>query len=141
MYNDDNKRQDVLNGKVTIGLVNDNDGTIVLNPAYRTNNDEFKYYRSRILAAINPTYSKFSQQKCRDLLSDIYSVTDKAFGLLVIYNKHQVWKDQEEMKRQGNKGKTIKKRKRFCSGNSRNRKGWSDTGMKLFSSLCRQVEI
>ena len=45
-----------------------------------------------------------------NLLGDIYSVTDEAFGLLVIYNKHQVWKDQEETKRQGNKGQTIKKR-------------------------------
>ena len=106
----------------TIGLVSDNDSTIVLNPAYRTDNDEFKYYISWIVAAINLTCTKFSQRKCRDLLSDIHSVTDKAFGLLVIYNEHQVWKDQEEMKRQGNKGKTIKKRKRFCSGNSGNRK-------------------
>ena len=55
----------------TIGLVNDNDGTIVLNPAYRTNNDEFKYYISRILATINPTCIKFSQQKCRDLMSEM----------------------------------------------------------------------
>ena len=45
------------------------------------------------------------------------------------------------MKRQGNKGKTIKKRKGFCSGNSGNRKGLSDTSMQLFSSLCCQVEI
>ena len=44
------------------------------------------------------------------------------------------------IKRQRNKGKTIKKRKRFCSGNSRTRKRWSDNCMKLFSLLCRQVE-
>ena len=66
---------------------------------------------SLIFAVMNLAYTKFSQQKCRDLLSDIYSVTDKAFGLLVIYNTHQVWKDKEEMKRQGNKGNTIKQRK------------------------------
>ena len=141
-----NSTDDNANNKVldtfpagTIGFVNDDNGTIVLNPKYRTVINEFHYYISRMLAAIFPTYTTFSQQKSRDLLSDIYSVTDKAFGLLVIYNKHQVWKDQEEMKRQGNKGKTIKKRKRFCSGNSGNRKGWPDTGMKFFSLLCHQV--
>ena len=60
----------------TIRWVNDNDGTIVLNSAYRTDNNEFKYYISQRLAAINPTCTKFSQRKCMDLLSGIYSVTD-----------------------------------------------------------------
>ena len=75
------------------------------------------------------------------MLSDIYNVIDKAFGLLVICNKHQVWKDQEVMKIQGNKRKRIKKRKQLCLGNNGNRKGWSNTGMELFSLLCRQVDI
>ena len=74
----------------TIGLVTDNNGAIVLNPEYRSNNTEFHYYINRIMAAINPTCSKFSQRKCRDLISEIYSITDEAFGLLVIYNEHQV---------------------------------------------------
>ena len=82
--NANNKVPEIFQG--TIGLVNDDNGTIVLNPAYRIDNNEFKYYTSQILAAINPTCTKFSLQKCRDLLSDICSVTDEAFGLLVIYN-------------------------------------------------------
>ena len=56
------------------------------------------------------------------MLSDMYSVTDEAFGLLVIYNKHQVWKDQEEMKRQRNKEKTIKKRKKSAQETEETRK-------------------
>ena len=92
------------------------------------------------MAAINPTYSKFSQRKCRDLISEIYSITDEAFGLLVIYNEHQVWMDQEEMKMNGDKGKMIKKRKCFCSGNSGSKLGWLDTGLDLFNSLCHQIK-
>ena len=104
-YNANDKVPDTFPG--TIVLVKDGNGTIVvLNPDQRTDTNEFHYYMSRIPAATNLTYTKFSQQKCRDLLGDIYSVTDKAFGLLVIYNQHQVWKDQEETKRQENKGKT-----------------------------------
>ena len=124
----------------TIGLVTDDKGAIVINPEYRSDNTEFHYYINRIMAAINPTCSKFSQRKCRDLISEIYSITDEAFGLLVIYNEHQVWMDQEEMKMNGDKGKMIKKRKRFCSGNSGSKQGWSDTGLDLFNSLCHQIK-
>ena len=91
----DNSTEDNANDKVpdtfpgTIELVTDDKGDIVINPEYRSNNTEFHCYISRIMAAINPTYSKFSQRKCRDLISEIYSITDEAFGLLVIYNEHQ----------------------------------------------------
>ena len=124
----------------TIGLVTDDKGAIVINPEYRSDNTEFHYYINRIMAAINPTYRKFSQRKCRDLISEIYSITDEAFGLLVIYNEHQVWMDQEEMKMNGDKGKMIKKRKRFCSGNSRSKQGWPDTGLDLFNSLFHPIK-
>ena len=89
-----NSADDNANSKVTdsfpgtIGLVNKDNDTIVLNPKYRTVINEFHYYISRMLAAIFPTYTTFSQQKSRDLLSDIYSVTDEAFELLFIYNKY-----------------------------------------------------
>ena len=49
--------------------------------------------------------------KCRELISDIYSVTDKAFGLLVIYNEHHVWKEQEVMQQNGRKGTMILNKK------------------------------
>ena len=44
-----------------------------------------------------------------------------------------------KMKRQENKGKTLKKRNWFCSGSSGNKKGWLDAGITLFSLLCCQV--
>ena len=45
----------------TIGVVNDEYGTIVLNPDYRSDTDELHYYTiSQILAAINLTYTKFN---------------------------------------------------------------------------------
>ena len=62
-----------------------------------------------MLSAINPTYNKFGQKKCRELISDIYSVTDEAYELLVIYNEHHMWKEQEVMTQYGVKGTMIKK--------------------------------
>ena len=64
-----------------------------------------------MLSSINPTYNKFGHKKCRELIGDIYSVTDEAYGLLVIYNKHHVWKKQKVIKRNGVKDAMIKKQK------------------------------
>lgn len=143
----DTSTEDNADGKVpdtfpgTIALVHDKKGDIVLNERYRTDNEDFEYYIHRVLPAINPTNSKFNQRKCKDLISKIYSISDEAFGLTVIYNEYQVWKDQEEMKKRGEKGKMIKKRKRFCSGKSGDKQGWSDEGYSIFNSLCHQVQV
>ena len=79
----------------TIGLFSDNKGKIILNPGYRSNNDKFDYFINQMQSAMNLTYNKFGHKKCRELISDIYSVTNEAYGLLVIYNEHHVWKEQE----------------------------------------------
>eukprot|EP00957_Ditylum_brightwellii_P199311 15192447-Ditylum_brightwellii.AAC.1 len=59
-------------------------------------NEDFYYLMTRILFAINPTNNNFKQRKDKDVISDIFSITDEAFGLMVIYNKHNVWKNQRE---------------------------------------------
>ena len=76
----------------TIGLVSDVKGEIILNPENRSNNEEFDYFKSRKLFAIDPTFNKFGYRKGRELMSEIYSVPYEAFGLLIIYNKNHVWK-------------------------------------------------
>ena len=93
----------------TIGLASDNKGKIILNHEYRSNNEEFEYFISQMLSAINLTFNKFGYRKGRELISEIYSVADEAFGLLVIYKEHNVWKEQEIMKQNGRKGTMIKK--------------------------------
>ena len=62
-----------------------------------------------MLSAINPIFNKFGYRKGRELISEIYSVIDETFGLLVIYNEHHVRKEQEIMKQNERKGTTIKK--------------------------------
>ena len=93
---------------MTIGLVSDKKGKIILDPEYRSNNEEFDYFRSQMLSVINPAFNKFGYRQGRELLSEIYSITDEAFGLLVIYNEHHMWNEQEVMKQNGRKGTMIK---------------------------------
>ena len=93
----------------TIGLVSDKKGKIILNLYYRSNNEEFDYFITQMLSAMNPTYNKFGYRKNRELTSEIYSVLDEAYELLVIYNEHHVWKEQELMKQNGRNGTMLKK--------------------------------
>merc|ERR1712194_465804 len=92
-----------------------------------------------ILSGSNPNVTKFNEKKYKDLISDIYSVADEAFGLLIIYNEWHVWQKQDE---QIKKGESItREQKRFCDGKSGNRQGWTLEGIKLYNSLCRQVSV
>ena len=52
------------------------------------------------------------------------SVTDEAFGLLVIYNEEHVWKEQEVTKQNGRKGTMIKSKEAILF-----RKEQEQTGM------------
>ena len=86
---------------------------VILNPDYRRNseNDDFKYFVSRILPAMNPSKSKFSTSKTHSVLSDIFTPCDEAYGLLLIHNELHVWKQQEDRKHTGgeieNKEKNV----------------------------------
>lgn len=92
----------------TIGLVSDKKGKIILNPDYRNGNEEFDYFITQMLSAIHPTFNKFGYRKNRELISEVYSVSDEAYGVLVIYNEHHVWKEQEAMKQIRRKDTTLK---------------------------------
>ena len=103
-------------------------------------NEDFYYFLCRILSAINPACSNFKQRKTTDLISDIFSVTDEAFGLIVIYNEYHVWENLRSRKIGGGGDATVlKKRKRYCDANSGRRDGWMKEGQVLFDKLCRKV--
>ena len=81
----------------------------ILNTEYRSNDAEPEYYISQILSVINPTHNKFGQMKWENWFSNIYSITDEAYELLVIYNGHHMWKEQKVMKHNGIEGTMMKK--------------------------------
>ena len=89
----------------TVGLVENPecDNKIIINPNYRQytvaeEDEDFYNFVTRILAAINSASSDFRQRKEKQLISDILSVTDAAFGLILLYNKHHVWVHQRRTK-------------------------------------------
>ena len=40
---------------------------------------------------MNPSVSNYKRDKNRKLISEIFSVADEAFGLVMLYNKYDVW--------------------------------------------------
>ena len=111
---------------------------VILNPDYRRNseNDDFKYFVSRILPAMNPSKSKFSTSKTHSVLSDIFTPCDEAYGLLLIHNELHVWKQQEDRKHMGVEIEN-KEKKRFTNGKLGN--GWTKQGRYLFMKLAQQT--
>ena len=129
----------------SLGLLCDSEthGTI-LSPVYRRykdgKNEEFDYFIDRIMAAMYPRIGRqFSEKKDRCLISDVYTVHDKAYALLVIYNEIDVWNMQATKMESGKKGTNIRKRKKFCDGTSGNRQGWTRQGLNMYNRLCREL--
>ena len=40
---------------------------------------------------MNPSVSNYKRDKNRKLISEIFSVADEAFGLVMLYNEYDVW--------------------------------------------------
>ena len=113
-------------------------GNVIINPHYIRDleNDDFKYFVSRILPAMNPSKSKFSTSKTHSVLSDIFTPCDEAYGLLLIHNELHVWKQQEDRKHTGAEIEN-KEKKRFTNGKLGN--GWTKQGRNLFTKLAQQI--
>ena len=89
-----------------IGVVeNEDDGEdddarhITINPNYQRYGNacskSFLNFVNRILSAMNPTQSKLKQDKERKLISNMFSVADEAFVLVVVFfNQYDVWEEQ-----------------------------------------------
>ena len=65
----------------------------ILPPNYRRieTKDEFKYFVNRILAAVNVKNTEYHLQKHNKKINDIFSVSDKAFALLLLFNEFKRW--------------------------------------------------
>ena len=73
----------------TLGLVEDpnDEGEVVIEPGYRkhftASNSEFYYFVTRILPSINPKKLNFGKKRSYKPISEMISILDKAFALLV----------------------------------------------------------
>lgn len=112
-----------------------------LHPDYRRYddnfNEEFVYFMTRIMPVFSDGLKKFNARSGKDLLSEIYSVSDEAFGLVVLFNELHCW--EEAWKNRNATGETeVKKKseKEFESYNS----DWPTHGKQFYNCICYEVQ-
>ena len=114
---------------------------LLLSANYRkTNSEEFRYFISRMVPAMNPSGHQFLHQRGTKLVSDIFSASDEAYALMVIYNEKHRWDANIENENGQQDGqKEIKLPKRFNFSKSGQKDSWSVEGRKLFGKLHKEI--
>lgn len=90
-------------------------------------------------AMLEKKYTNWSTRKAKAKVSDIFTPSDEAFGLLVLYNGLNVWNKQYIMMKEENKrGAKLRIDKRFCG--HKLGKGWSREGLLTYNLLKNNIE-
>ena len=91
------------------------------------------------MPAIAPYRSQHARYKGVKNLSQMYTISDEAFVLLMLLNKFDNWKAKAEAKTEGKKIGYW--RKKFVGGQSGNRAGWNTAGLNAYARICKHVII
>jgi hypothetical protein len=101
---------------------------------------EFKYFYERLLSHVCKRRTKFRKRRNRATLSDIYTPSDEAFGLVILENCFDNWNQNYENYNKGKKGKALRGiENKFCSPESGI--GWSLKGLFTYVKVKQQVEL
>jgi hypothetical protein len=112
-----------------------------------THRNVFRYFATRILPAVNAGLTKFDRRKYKESLSECFSYTDEAFGILLVINYENRWQSQHaaDMRLPGQTGKERSKYwddARYTSATEGARRGasWSRDGLLKFNELSAMVK-
>ena len=100
---------------------------------------EFKYFMERIMPAIAPSRSNYNKCKGIKYLSEMFTVSNKTFGLLMLLNEFDNWKAKAEEESTGIKA--VYTNKKFVDGRSGNKEGWNQAGLNTYKRLCKNLVI
>jgi len=107
----------------------------------------FRYFATRILPAVNASLTKFDKRKYKESLSQCFSYTDEAFGILLVVNYENRWQSQHEaeVRLPGTKSKERSKEwddARYTSAFEGARRGvsWTRAGLVKFNELSEMVK-
>lgn len=95
----------------------------------------------RILPAVNASQTKYQTRKKTRLLSEIFTVTDEAFGIMLLENYEERWNKQyleSDKTKWRNKDMNAKY---TSSKNGVKTNTWSTEGRNKFCDWCKRVEI
>lgn len=104
-------------------------------------NVEFEYFIQYLLAELNPMRTKYKKLKTKSRLSECFTPSDEAFALMILDNELEVWDKQIERKNmEGLTGSKLRIKKKYCSGYSTKKRGWSELGEKYYNKLIGHIK-
>ena len=89
---------------------------------------EFRYFVENVIQAVRPNETKFNELKANTRISEIFTVSDEAFALVILLNEYHCW------------DRNGSAEKRFVSAKSGNKQGWSVRGLNAYTTLCTEVK-
>ena len=101
---------------------------------------EFIWFISVFLSRIQPLRTKFGEKCTEKNVSDIYTVSDEAYGLLVLHNYKEAWDQQLKWKREGVKGSKLCCKSKYIDCKIGSKAAWGRSGMNTYNELCKYVE-
>ena len=106
-------------------------------------NEELEYFFKNLLPRIDPSRTKYKNKKnySERSFDASFTVSDEAFGLLVLDNELEVWNRQFEAKQKDPKAKIHGKeyKKKHVELYQKGPSGWSDEGILLYYQLKDQL--
>ena len=108
--------------------------------------EEFEYFFDRIMSRIRPRDTKYKDRKTKEPLSAIFTPSDEAFALLIIYNEIDRWEnipdpvslETTEVTKKRKWKNTVEKK--FCSATRGSTDGWKVEGKKLYYALVENIQ-
>jgi len=139
-------------GDLKAGRVPENFSTLLLEK-YRNYEDSedrmnaFRYFATRILPAVNTGLTRFDKRKYTESLSDCFSYTDEAFGLLLVVNYESRWRSQHDAVVENPTGTKKQQSETWKDGQytsttegSRRGVSWQGQGLMKFNELSAMVK-
>ena len=109
--------------------------------------DAFLYFADRILPSINAEVTKYhGEKKCLVRMSNVFSVTDEAYVLLMVENYHERWVSLAQKKNSNDEGgegvqeSRIKRAKYTCSSQGNIHAGWEEKGILRFNEIAGMIK-
>ena len=102
---------------------------------------EFEYFYTHLLRHIDPNRTNFKKDKKRRTLSEIYTISDEAFGLLILHDRLHVWEEQHKHGQQPDRMGDIKKLEvegRYT--NSKSGRGMNKMGRMMHAFLKKCIK-
>ena len=98
------------------------------------------------MSRLRPRDTKYKDRRTKEPLSAIFTPSDEAFALLIIYNEIERWEnipdpvsfERIEVSKKRKWKNNVEKK--FCSTTRGSSDGWKDEGKKLYYALVENIE-